>query len=160
MTPFTEYTRMVDGVLLADNGERLQTEPRDLFWIGMYGGLDEVGGLLLPVSYVFNPDTSRYWRVHGPERAAIVRGLNAATATAVTFPTTDGQANDRRRSDARALRSQTRGLDVLPGLPDEGRREVGAGAVHQRRAVGRVQGAAACVHDPAAQRRRGIDGVG
>jgi hypothetical protein len=76
MTPFLEYTRMEDGVLIADNGERLQTEPRDLFWIGMYGGLDEHGGLLLPVSYVFNPDTSRYWRVHGPERAEIVRGLN------------------------------------------------------------------------------------
>jgi hypothetical protein len=76
MTPFLEYTRMEDGVLIADNGERLQTEPRDLFWIGMYGGLDEAGALLLPVSYVHNPDTSRYWRVHGPERAAIVRGLN------------------------------------------------------------------------------------
>jgi hypothetical protein len=78
MTPFLEYTRMVDGVLIADNGERLHTEPRDLFWIGMYGGLDERGGLLLPVSYVFNPDTSRYWRVHGPERAEIVRGLNGS----------------------------------------------------------------------------------
>jgi hypothetical protein len=76
MTPFTEYTRLLDGVLLADNGERLQVEPRDLFWIGMYGGLDEVGYLLYPVSYVHNPDTSRYWRVHGPERAEIVRGLN------------------------------------------------------------------------------------
>jgi hypothetical protein len=76
MTPFTEYTRMVDGVLLADNGERLHTEARDLFWIGMYGGLDEHGGLMLPVSYTFNPDTSRYWRVHGPERAEIVRSLN------------------------------------------------------------------------------------
>jgi hypothetical protein len=76
MTPFLEYTRMEDGVLIADNGERLQTEPRDLFWIGNYGGLDEAGALLLPVSYVFNPDTSRYWRVHGPERAEIVRGLN------------------------------------------------------------------------------------
>jgi hypothetical protein len=76
MTPFTEYTRLLDGVLLADNGERLHTEPRDLFWIGMYGGLDEAGGLLLPVSYVCNPDTSRYWRVHGPERAWLVRSLN------------------------------------------------------------------------------------
>jgi hypothetical protein len=76
MTPFTEYARMVDGVLIADNGERLHTEPRDLFWIGMYGGLDEAGNLLYPVSYVCNPDTSRYWRVHGPERAWLVRSLN------------------------------------------------------------------------------------
>jgi hypothetical protein len=76
MTPFLEYTRMEDGVLLADNGDWLLAEARDLFWIGNYGGLDEAGNLLYPVSYVCNPDTSRYWRVHGPERAEIVRSLN------------------------------------------------------------------------------------
>jgi hypothetical protein len=76
VTPFLEYTRMVDDVLLADNGERLQTDDRDRYWLQNWGAFDHEGTMVLPASYVLNADGSRYWRVHGPERAKIVRGLN------------------------------------------------------------------------------------